>query len=114
MIKLFNIIKKFGLMCGVFITRVTPEKDLRELIKKLHPINSELIRLGPNGNGGYLLPNDFENIEALFSPGVGTVSKFETDCVNLGMKVFLADKSVNGPATENKNFILGSAIIFGG
>lgn len=113
MIKLNKIIKEIGLICGVFITRVTSKKDLVGLIKKLHPVatNYELVRVGPNGNGGYLLPNDFVGIEAIFSPGVGSVSLFENDCVKLGMKAFLADKSVSAPTIENKNFTFDKKFI---
>ncbi len=56
-----------------------------------------LIRLGAKGDGGYLVPDDLESIEACFSPGVSNVSEFELDCIKRGMKVFMADKSVEAP-----------------
>jgi len=52
--------------------------------------------------GGYLVPDDFSGIAACFSPGVSTISGFEKDIANMGIKVFLADRSVSGPA-ENHN-----------
>jgi hypothetical protein len=69
------------------------------LIEKLHPykLEDELIRLGPKGDGGYLVPNDLKNIKACFSPGVDQISGFEEDCFKLGMQLFLADKSVVQP-----------------
>jgi hypothetical protein len=63
-----------------------------------------LIRLGPNGDGGYVVPDDLTNVSACFSPGVSDVSGFEKDCANRGMKVFLADKSVDGPAEPDRAF----------
>jgi len=107
MLKINNIIKKFGLKFGISINRITPLEKLQILINKLHPytINKKLIRMGPNGNGGYLLPDDFDGIEACFSPGVGSTSDFEVDCAKMGMKVFLADNSVDGPTVKNKNFL---------
>ena len=88
----------------VFPTALTDRGDLRALLKKLHPLstNRGLIRLGPTGDGGYLVPNDLVGIQACFSPGVSLVSGFENDCAELGMKVFLADKSVDRPAVEHK------------
>lgn len=82
------------------------EKKVLELIKKLQPYNvgKDLIRLGAKRDGGYLVPNDLVEIEACFSPGVSTVSEFEKDCFEKGMKIFLADKSVDNPRIGlNKN-----------
>lgn len=108
-----NMIKKVGLLFNMHITSVTSHKNLKYLIDGLRPVktNFELIRIGPEGDGGYLLPNDLENIEALFSPGVGKLSGFEDQCTDFGMKVFLADKSVDSPALSNENFIFDKKFI---
>jgi len=100
--KLLNLFQLFN----KFPTFLTDKKDVLNLIQGLHPKNTdkELVRLGSIGDGGYLIPNDLENIEACFSPGVSSNSDFELDCANRGMKVFLADKSVDGPAVQNKSF----------
>lgn len=89
-----------------FPTLMTDRRDLQSLLKKLYPLstNKELIRLGPKGDGGYLVPNDLVGIQACFSPGVSFESGFEKDCADLGMKVFLADKSVDGPTVKNELF----------
>lgn len=87
-------------------TKLTPKKDLLDLIGKMHPVNTQhpLIRLGAAGDGGYLVPDDLEGIEALFSPGVDYNSAFEMDCANRGMEVFMADHSVDGPAGKHPKF----------
>ena len=84
----------------------TEKRELQLFLKKLYPIVSdkELIRLGPNNDGGYLVPNDLIGIEVCFSPGVADSSGFEKDCADLGMKVFLADRSVEGPAEAHDLF----------
>jgi Methyltransferase FkbM domain len=81
-------------------------RTVRKLLKRLYPLHTdkELVRLGPKDDGGYLVPNDFQGIEACFSPGVGFVSGFEEACAQLGMEVFLADGSVDGPAVEHERF----------
>ena len=78
---------------------ITPREKITSLIKKLHPyqIDKNLIRLGPNADGGYLIPDDLENIQGCFSAGVSTVTGFEEDCLKLGMNVYMADRSVNAP-----------------
>ena len=89
-----------------FPTRTTDRDELQSLFKRLYPIScdKELIRLGPKTDGGYLVPDDLEGIETCFSPGVSFVSGFEKECAELGMKVFLADKSVEGPAEKHELF----------
>jgi hypothetical protein len=89
-----------------FITRMTPINEVKQLLEMLYPIDCEkdLIRLGPENDGGYLIPDDLDGIEACFSPGVSTVSGFEKDCANRNIKVFLADASVNSPAETDNLF----------
>lgn len=99
------LIKSLG-AANAFPTRMTEQGQLHSLLARLRPIfpNKELIRLGPKGDGGYLIPDDLEMIHACFSPGVSLVSGFEKACAERGMKVFLADKSVDGPAEEHELF----------
>jgi len=91
---------------NAFPVPMTDIDQIKRLIQSLSPINAgyELIRLGPLGDGGYLVPKDLDGIEALFSPGVCQVSDFERDCAFLGMQVFMADKSVDGPAVQHDFF----------
>lgn len=89
-----------------FPTPMTDRAAVQSLIRRLWPKVPEkgLIRLGPMGDGGYLVPNDLSGIEACFSPGVSLVSGFEKDCADLGLKVYLADKSVDGPPDQHELF----------
>ena len=89
-----------------FITKMTPIDEVKDLIKQLYPVvcKKGLIRFGPEGDGGYLIPDDLEGIEACFSPGVSTASGFEKDCANQNMKVFLADASVSAPTQKHDLF----------
>jgi hypothetical protein len=90
----------------LFPDAMTDQAALKSLFKRLRPVRAarELIRLGPHGDGGYLVPNDLDGIEGCFSPGVSLVSGFEMDCANFGMKVFLADRSVDRPAELHERF----------
>ena len=91
---------------GQFPTQLTPRHELRDLLQRLRPrvTPTELLRLGPAGDGGYLLPDDLTGITACFSPGVSDCSGFERDCADRGMEVFLADYSVAGPAEAHPRF----------
>lgn len=79
---------------------------VRDLLSRLHPISCSrpLIRLGPKGDGGYLVPDDLRGIEACFSPGVNTISGFELDCAERGMDVYMADASVSAPLVQHPRF----------
>jgi len=91
---------------GFFPTKLTKPAAVADLIARLRPVSTEigLIRLGPDKDGGYLVPDDLAGIEACFSPGVSTSSDFELACAQRGMEVFLADYSVDGPATRHDRF----------
>lgn len=74
--------------------------EIRNLLFQLRPrrCGRPLRRFGPPGDGGYLLPDDLDGIVACFSPGVCETSGFELDCARVGLPVYMADASVNGPA----------------
>lgn len=109
MSKILKAIKIIGRFFGinVQVSRFTSNKELKEFLKNLYPvkIDKELIRVGSKGDGGYIVPDDLENIEALFSPGVGSKQDFDLECANRGMQVFMADASVEGPAVSHSNFV---------
>jgi hypothetical protein len=91
---------------NAFPTPMTEERDIRGLMRSLRPVapHKALVRLGPDSDGGYLIPDDLEGILACFSPGVSSVSGFEKACARRGIQVFLADKSVDGPAEHDDAF----------
>lgn len=79
---------------------------LKRILPEIHPTQTDrpLIRIGPQGDGGYLVPDDLEGIQACFSPGVSSISGFELECANRGMDVYLADASVESPEHEHPRF----------
>lgn len=89
-----------------FPTKKTKPVLLKELINLLKPVatNKNLIRFGSSTDGGYLIPDDLDGISACFSPGVADCVSFETSCAERGMKVFLADHSVDQLPAEDHNF----------
>jgi FkbM family methyltransferase len=75
------------------------------LLKLMRPVPSPvpLVRLGPAGDGGYLVPDDLENIKACFSPGVSDEAGFELAFANRGVRCFLADASVPEEPVKHEN-----------
>ena len=89
--------------------------ELKALLESLYPVktNFELVRIGGNNDGGYLIPDDLEGITACFSPGVDVTASFEKDLLERGIKSHLADASVDAPpdglevASFEKKFLGG-------
>ena len=94
-------IKQKLLNHGVVLSaqRAIEEDKVREVLSLLKPISVQesLIRLGGDGDGGYLVPDDLMGIEYCFSPGVCDYAPFEIDLERRGIKAFLADHSVVEP-----------------
>ena len=82
---------------GYRISKTTNLNHLRSFISLLHPIQVPLIRVGGNGDGGYLIPDDLSGVNFCFSPGVSDIATFENELSSKGVKSFLADYSVENP-----------------
>lgn len=89
---------------GVFLSKVTDIGALTQFFRDVHPKNIEggLVRLGASTDGGYLVPNDFDGVEACFSPGVADTATFESQLVERGIKSYLADFSVEEAPISNE------------
>ena len=89
-------------------TRSTSEENFRELVSslKLRNIESDFIRLGSKGDGGYVVPVAIiENSKsACFSAGVHLNSDFEFDLAERGIRCHLIDFSVEAPALSHDLF----------
>jgi|TARA_B110000027_G_scaffold106774_1_gene113484 hypothetical protein len=98
-----KMIKMLLYKYNVRVYRSVDEKKILEVIDILKPyhLGHELIRVGGSGDGGYLIPNLLNQIDFCFSPGVGKISEFELELKSNGIKSFLADYSVEGPAADN-------------
>lgn len=85
---------------GVYVNRMTPKSLLDDLLIKLRPQTTEhqLIRVGAEFDGGYLVPNDLEGIAVCYSPGVDVNASFEKQLLDeFNINSHLADASVDGP-----------------
>lgn len=99
-----TFIKNFFLKNSIFIGRYRYSK-VDELLKKIKIIDSghELVRVGREGDGGYLVPNILSSIEYSFSPGVGNSISFDNDLKKYNIKSFLLDGTID--SIEDFDFI---------
>ena len=81
------------------------KEQIHGLLKLMRPVPSPapLVRLGPAGDGGYLVPDDLADIKACFSPGVSDEAGFELAFANRGVPCFLADASVPEVPVKHEN-----------
>ncbi len=101
-----SVARQFLLQWGIRNVRTTALTDVRDLLQKLKPVSSDvpLMRVGASGDGGYLIPDDLENVVACFSPGVAETASFELDIANRGIPCFLADYSVDRSPVQHNLF----------
>ena len=92
------------------ISRGTELDDLVSFFKKFAPYENgyPLIRIGRNGDGGYLVPNDLVGIAACYSPGVGDSWEFERQIAEShGIPSNMLDDTVKPPIglTSMQSFV---------
>lgn len=95
----------FGLY-DIHIERNVSHDEIFSLVSMLRASSPQmpLIRVGAQNDGGYLIPDDLQGVNYVFSPGVGKKSAFELDLVNKGLSAFLCDYSVPQPPTSHPRF----------
>lgn len=98
-----------GLSVGV----ASDSARVREVIDMVRPRNvlPSLVRVGSGSDGGYLLPDDFDDLTAVLSPGVGKLSDFELFFAERGVECLLVDGTVEGPTVNHSNFSFVSALV---
>lgn len=99
-------IKKLLLAAGINVRGLTDSEQIQNFLVKCFPVTTEieLIRIGDQTDGGYLISNDLDDIEACFSPGVAETASFELELARRGIRSYLADFSVNAAPIKNELF----------
>jgi len=95
-----------ALLDKVWVTNAANPAQVRALVNLAKPVAvpDGLKRFGPDGDGGYLLPDDLDGISACISPGVSSECGFDTAMAERGIDVLMADASVAGPPVDNPRF----------
>jgi hypothetical protein len=101
-----RIVKEQVLARGAWIEAASDPKLVRMFIRSTtaRSCNTKLIRVGPAGDGGYMVPNDLDGITACISPGVSTECGFDLEMAKRGIDVYMADASVEGPPLAHPRF----------
>lgn len=100
-----HFLRNFFFYIKLDISKKTDEKKIEDFFKKLRPydLGYDLIRIGSNNDGGYLVPNILDKINTCISPGVGDTNLFEKDLELRGIKSFMLDHTVD----QNSDLVKG-------
>lgn len=98
-------LRSFFLNKGFFLSRVIDKSRLDEFFDLIqtNQKSCQLIRIGGEGDGGYLIPDDLSDINECFSPGVSDIAQFENELLSRGIKCYLADYSVDAPPFQHND-----------
>ena len=88
------------------VEEMSSREQLEEFFGSLHAYDPGLpmIRLGGQGDGGYVVPDDLDGLAACISPGVSTVADFELALAERGVPSFMADASVEAAPADHPLF----------
>ena len=98
-----SLIQNMAGRAGLSIRRQLDAADFMPLFAAMKPVETDLplIRIGGDGDGGYLVPDDLDGIQACFSPGVDLVADFEREMIARGIPTFQIDASVERSPLEH-------------
>lgn len=91
----------------VLIDKLDSNEPLREFLSRFREnyVTCDLIRVGGDEDGGYLVPDILTDIKYCFSPGVDYTATFEKELSETyGIKSFMADASVPSAPITDVNF----------
>ncbi len=91
---------------GLVVKRQSDPSGVHELFALMAPsdLGVPLIRLGPPADGGYLVPDDLEDLALAISPGVSDEVGFDLQLAQRGLRICLVDASVDAPPIEHHQF----------
>ena len=105
--KITRFIIKIAFSHGIIIFKPVKTKKVTGFITRFRDnyISVDLIRIGGDADGGYLIPDIFNRIAFCLSPGVADTADFEAELSRrYGIKSFMIDASVASAPFADDNF----------
>ena len=102
-----DFVKETAFSHGIIIRKVAKTAEIERFINRFREnyVSVDLIRIGGDADGGYLIPDIFDRVEYCFSPGVADTADFEGELSRrYGIKSFMADGSVAAAPFADDNF----------
>lgn len=89
------------------MSKTASNKEISQFLERFrrHYVSVELVRVGGDQDGGYLIPRLLDSISHCFSPGVDVTATFERELsASYGIKSYMADASVSVSPVEGDDF----------
>ena len=85
---------------------MSKQSEILSLVKMFAPYDPEMnkIRVGSLGDGGYVLPNDLEQIDSVLSIGIGDEDSFDLHFAQKNISIFQYDHTVEGALNKNEKY----------
>lgn len=102
-----SLIKRAAFQRRISWEKLDSGSQLNEFLDRFRSkyLSCDLVRIGGDADGGYLVPNNFDEVKYCFSPGVDYTAKFERELSETyGIKSFMADASVDDTPIKDENF----------
>jgi hypothetical protein len=77
--------------------------NLLNLIRPWHMISDVKVRLGANGDGGYVLPSNSRRSNTVLSIGIGDEVSFDAEMAGLGARVLQFDHTIERSPSDHPN-----------
>ena len=87
-----------------FITSVEYYRELQKLLHISKPEGFELVRIGREHDGGYILLDDFHAGDIAYSFGICNDVSWDKDMASRGCDIFMYDHTIDGLPEENPRF----------
>jgi len=105
--RLKSTLRRFASNRGLVLEKASASPELKDFIARFRHnfVSCDLIRVGGEGDGGYLVPDILSEVAFCLSPGVGGTANFEKDLSsNYGIASFMTDGSVGGLPVQDERF----------
>jgi hypothetical protein len=81
-------------------------KDIFKLLSLLEPVDVDVpkMRVGNNGDGGYVLLDNLIPGQPIYSYGIGTKASFDRQLAELGHPIYMFDHTVRSQPGEHPNY----------
>lgn len=93
-------------MNGIFfyLNTIKNKSSIYQLLKPKQVLGKNKVRIGAEGDGGYVLLNDFENIKFAYSFGIANEISFDKGLADKNIDVFMYDHTIENLPLFNKKF----------
>ena len=105
--KIKDFVKRTAFSHRIIICRVAQTTKIEKFITRFREnyVPVDLVRIGGDADGGYLIPDIFDRIAYCLSPGVADTADFEAELSRrYGIKSFMIDGSVASAPFADDNF----------